>query len=230
MLSSVSSAADASYNVQITGTNWLGLNQTGTVNVSVTGGAPGTFNYSASLVGSTDSIGKVSPAYGTSNGTFNLSITAPSKAQDIILMVNVTSGNSTGTGRYSIRIIDPVVISATVTNLGNMTVSNVPIQFYVDDQLLNSTTFTVNGMSNKTVSYDWYNPSISTGAHKVTIKIDPSNEFVKLSTGGNDYSTTIYVGDSGSSTLNLLLAVLLGVLLFFAFITYMGRGKKKRRS
>ncbi len=228
-MSTTASAADTPYNVQFSGQNWLGLNQTTTITVNVTGGPPGNFNYSASLVGSTSSLGKVSPTYGSSSGKFTLNVTAPSSAQDIILVVNVTSGGTTGSGKYTIKVIDPLVISATVTNLGNMTVSDVPLQFYVDDQLLNSTTFTISGKSNKTVSYDWYNPSLATGSHKVTIKIDPNNEFVKFASGGSEYTTSIYVGDSGAATLNLILAVILGVLLFFAFITYMNRGKKKRR-
>jgi len=225
----VSAQDEVPYEVEITGPTYLGLGQSGSYAVHVTGGPGGKFNYSAQV---STIAALVTPSSGSSNGTFNLTVKAPAEAQDVVLTVNVTSSTGakiSSSERYTIKIVEPVVIKATVKNAANMTVSNVPIEFWADGQVLNSTTFTINGNSTKTVMYNWTSPSIAPGLHNITIKIDPNNQFVKFATGGSEYSTTIYIGDPGFGTWNLVLAIALAFLLFFAFTTYMNKGKKKKK-
>ncbi len=229
----VSASSPPSYVVSLNGDNqYLGLGQTGIFNVSVSSGAGKGVTYTYTAVVSNNA--SVTPSTGqTSNGTFSVSVVAPTTAQDISLWVNVTastsSGYSNGSAEYTIHVINPIVLTATIKNTANVVAYDVPIQFWVDGNLVNSTTFTAPANGEEVVTYNWTNPNISNGEHTLVVKLDPNDKFVQMANGGYTSSSNFYVGDSGLGLLSLLLTIILVILVVVVVLTWMNRGRKKRR-
>jgi len=227
----IAAAEDSSYEISFdaSSVSYLGTGEKGTVVVNIGADRPaGNYTYTATM-----SNGTVSPSTSTGSwDTFSLAVTAPSSTGDITLTVKVTSVSSTvnDTETYTIHVIKPVAISAVVKNSGNVTMENVPVRFYVDDVVVNSTTFTVAANSTKTIYYNWTAVGLSNGEHSVKIEIDANNEFVSFIDGTKVFTSKFYVGDSGWGIANILLAIVFVLLLVIVFFSYMGKGKKRKRT
>ncbi len=223
------SAAEAnSYPVNFDGSNqYLIPGQVGKVIVNVGTDRPsGNYTWTAAI-----SNGTVSPASGQGDGeNFTLAVTAPSSTGDLTLTVSLSNGTVNNAAKYTIHVVDPVVITAQVKNSGNVTMQNVPVQFKVDGVIVNETTFTIAANSTQTLTYNWTTSGLSNGEHTVGIALDSSNQFVRFIDGSTTYSTTFYVGDAGWGFANIMLTIVFALLLLILFFTYMGRGRKKKRT
>jgi CARDB len=222
------SAAEAnSYQINFNGSDqYLIPGQVGTVIVNVGADRPaGNYTWTA-----TATTGTVAPASGQGNAeNFTLTVTAPTTTGDMALSVSLSNGTVNNTAKYTIHVVDPVVITAQVKNTGNVTLQNVPVQFLVDGAVVNETTFTIGANSNMTLTYNWTSSGLSNGQHTVQIVLDP-NQQVKFIDGTTTFSSNFYVGDAGWGLANIVLTIVFVLLLLILFFTYMGRGRKKKRT
>ncbi len=200
------------------------------------GDTGGNFSYKAEITASNKTGSSVSPNQDSSaSGVFKLNLTMPGYGpQTIKIKVNATSKATTLESRsveveFTMKVVDPIVISAEVFNLGPVDAGNVTAKFYADGTYLDSKKFNVSAFSSTVVSYNWTSPSIKEGKHVVSVVIDDPNQIVEFSDGNNVYSMTIYVGEEG----NVLGAVLtIGVVIaavLFALVYIqkpVRRGKK----
>jgi hypothetical protein len=226
----VSAADNNQYLISFTGDQYLGTGETGRYTVQVTAGPGGNYSYSVKVNGGA----KVVPANGqSSTENFTVSVTAPTTPQDVVMEVNISSIGATPsvntTAKYTIHVIKPVKISAVVQNTANVTANNVPIEFWADGKLVNSTTFNVGANSNKTVTYNWTAPNLAAGQHTLQVKLDPNSQYVTFSDGSTTFTSYFYIGDGGWGLINILLIIIFALLLVIVFLTYMGRNKKRKK-
>jgi len=176
----------------------------------------------------------VLPTSGTSaDGLFELNVTAPESPMSFTLQVNITSGDGTGSVykvmNWRILAINPIVITAEIRNAGSVDVQAVPVALYADGTLLHQTNMSIKAGSTKTFTYNWTDPDLRDGRHEVSIVLDPDREFITFEGGGAVYTTTIYVGDDGSGTLDIVLGIIVGLLIFITFVLYRRPKKRGRR-
>jgi subtilase family serine protease len=206
---------------------YLQPNEAGTVQVQVSPDRPGgNYDWNATV-----SSGAVLPTSGTNVSADNitLKVAAGTATGDLVVTFNISNGTVDGTAKHTIKVIDPVVITAQVQNVGNVTMNNVPVQFKADGAVVNSTFFTIPANSTKTLTYNWTAGGLSNGQHTVEIVLDPDNKFVNFLDGTTTFSSTFQVGESWFGWANIILGILVGLLLVILFFTYMGRGKKRKK-
>jgi hypothetical protein len=223
-------AGDVAYKINFDGSvQYLPTGGTGKVIVNVGDGSPeGSYNYTA-----TADKGSVTPSKNgpISDDNFTLTVIAPATTGDMTVTVKLSNGTDNTTAKYVIHVVEPVVISATVKNSGNLTLKGVPVQFYVDGTMVNATTFDIDANSTKEVTYRWAPSDLSKGEHTFKVVIDPDKKFQFLSfaDGSLEYTGKFYIGDSGWGIINLVLALVLGLTVFILILTYGGRKNRKRR-
>jgi hypothetical protein len=205
---------------------YLQPGESGTVLVQISPDRPdGDYSWNATV-----SAGAVLPTAGNGSAdNLTLKVTAGASTGDQVLTFTISNGTVNNTEKYTIKVIAPVVITAKVQNTGNVTLVNVPVQFKADGAVLNSTTFTIPANSTKTLTYNWTAGSLSNGQHTVQVVLDPDNKYVRFLDGTTTYSSTFQVGDTWYGWANILLGVLAAVLVAILLITYMGRGKKRKK-
>ena len=208
--------------------------------LTVTGGpagdTEGNFSYKATILADNETGSSISPSTGTSSsGVFKLNITLPGFApQTIKIRFNVTSEDLlTGdtadkTKEIEIKVIDPIVLRATVYNTGSADAVNVTAKFYADGIYLGSRTFDLASGESKVLTYNWTWVSISEGRHTVKVAIDDANGLVEFSNGNNVCSLTIYVGDK-SNPLGAVLTVGVIIMAVFVFLTYLQKPTAKKK-
>jgi hypothetical protein len=236
-LASVSVAAYNPMYVSIDGKSCIATSEKSEYVIRVIGGPGeepgGNFSFTAKLIGPSPAEAKVIPTNGKSpTGLFRVNVTAPPTAQNMILRINVTSVSANGTlvekvtKDFPIKVLVPVVITATVKNDGNMSVKNIPVAIYADGSKIYETTINLDPKTSKTIVYNWTDPYMKRGEHVIMVTIDPGNTLVKLDTGGTSFTTTIFVGKTDYSSLN---ALLVGLLLLSLFLIYVVYRRPKRR-
>ena len=221
-------AQEDRYLIAIDGPSTMIPGEKAVLTVNVTGGPEGVIKYNATVpYGSA-----VTPRTGTtSSGTFNVTVTAPATTGTFSVTFGVSSenGSATNTARYDIKVVEAVVLSAQLTNAANVTATGVPVQFFVDGEIVGTVQATIPANSTKTVTYNWSAPGLSAGQHALKVVVDPEQQFVRFADGGMVFETSFYVGDGGWGLANLLLSLVLVIFMVVVFFTYMNRGKKKRR-
>jgi hypothetical protein len=194
----------------------------------------GNYSYEADIEADNTTGSSINPTSASSaSGVFKLNITMPGEApQKIKIIINATSrGGSPSVTKYleqsfDMKVVDPILVTATVYNMGDVDARNVTAKFYADGTYLASRVFNVTAGSSATLTYNWTFDNIRSGRHVITVVVDDSNELVEFSTGNNVYSLTIYVGGGG----NPLGAVLtIGVILASVFVGLMWLQKPQRR-
>jgi hypothetical protein len=206
---------------------YLQPNEAGTLQVHISPDRPGgNYNWNATV-----SSGAVLPTSGSNSSadTIALTVTAGASTGDLVVTFNLSNGTVEGTAKHTIKVIDPVVISAQVKNVGNVTMNDVPVQFKADGAVLNSTTFNIPANSTKTLTYNWTAGALSNGQHTVEIALDSDNKYVSFLDGSTTFSSTFQVGESWFGWANIILGLMVGLLLVILFFTYMNRGKKRKK-
>jgi len=208
--------------------------------LTVTGGpggdGVGNFTFKSELSAKNKTGAAITPTSGTSNdGVWKLNLTLPGEpGQTLKITINATSKNpKTAEIAYKERefeviVVDPIVISVTVYNTGDVGVENATARFYADGTLLAEQTFDVPAKSSKNLAQNWTWLKISDGKHVVTVKIDDPNGIVEFSDGNNVYSQVIYVGDQGNPIGGILTIGIL-VMAFFLGLTLMTKPSKRRK-
>lgn len=191
------------------------------------------YTYKAEIVADNKTGSSVTPSTGSSaSGKFNITVVMPGEAQDIKVRINATSkaekteDNVYKVREFEIKVVSPIVITATVHNTGEVDATNVTATFYADGILLGDKVFDVAAGENKDIEYNWTWANIADGEHVVTVYIDDEDGVVEFSDGNNVYSTTIYVGSQG----NPVGAVLtVGVIIMSVLVALMVLAKPQRK-
>lgn len=214
------------YQVSFDGVQYLIPSEEGMVTVHISPDRPsGNYSWNASI-----SEGEISPRQGTGEAdTFNITVTAPTSTGDKVLSVTLTNGTVNHTAMYTLHVIEPTVISATVKNSGNLALESVKVRFLADGEVVNTTTFDIPANTTKSLTYNWTAHGLSNGEHTVQVVLDPDNEYVRFLDGTTTHTSKFYVGDSGWGIMNVVLAVSLALMMFIVFITYTNRGKKGKK-
>jgi hypothetical protein len=216
--------------------------------IVVTGGpgntTGGNYTWSGTLGGDLGDDATISPSVGgpSTTGIFYFNLTAPDSAGGFTLKIVVKSVNSTAnesqTLKVSFKARDPILLTAIVQNTANVTVSNVPVYFYLNDdsdqpEEIYNTTVSVDALSKETIFYNWTSYDLSSGEHEIKVMIDPDSEFVTLNDGNSTVSTmTVYYDVHGYGTVNAWLwtfAAILAVILLFIYTRPAKRKKKKKK-
>lgn len=199
----------------------------------ITGGPAGeiggNYTYRAELDGTNTTGASVTPSTGTSeSGVFRLNLTLPTQApQTLKIIINATSKeartqtSSFTESTFEIKVVDPIVITATVHNPGTVDAKNVTARFYADGALLTSMVFNVSAGSSESLEYNWTFAKIKSGKHVVTVTVDDPEDLVEFSDGNNVFSQTIYVGSQGNPAgvvlvIGVIIASILTGLMFIA--------------
>lgn len=191
------------------------------------------YTYKAEIVAGNKSGSSVTPSTGSSaTGVFALNVTMPGEAQTIKVRVNVTSKGNTSdetvfkVREYEVKVISPIVITATVYNTGDVDAKNVTARFYADGIMLGEQAFDISSGGSKKLTHNWTWANIAEGKHVVTVVVDDDDGIVEFSDGNNVYSMTIYVGSQG----NPVGAVLtVGVIIMSVLVALMVMAKPQKR-
>ena len=197
-------------------------------------GAGGNYSFRFDVVGSAKSDAMVTPDSGSSaTGRFTTNLTISSFAEDLMLVVEVISYNTTAasniTKSLAIKVVEPIVISAKVVNQGNATLTGVPVTFFVDDVQLYNTTINLGAKATRTVVYNWTSQTVSDGEHSVRVELDPDSQFVRFSSGGTIFTQTIWVGVTDASGSDGILIGLFVLLLFVTYLVYKRPAKRRKK-
>jgi len=201
----------------------------------------GNYSYKATMTGSGDTYGSffvpgtVEP---TTHGTFNINLTAPAEPQTMTITIECSSASISQTVKttisFQVKVVDPIVLSTTVKNTGEVGVVGVPIslQVYQDGAWVEFHRAAIDLAAGESYQYqyNWTAMDLSPGEHKVRMVLDPNNEIVTFEGGESVYETTIYYKMPGYDWVNTLMWVLvvaLGVTIFLVW-RRPARGKKKR--
>jgi hypothetical protein len=236
-------AEDVPMTVTIDGPTTVGVSEVKIYKVTIYGGPAesgnGTYSYKATMSGSNTVQAKLVPGSGgpARNGTFNLTFTAPSVPSNIQIQVTATSSNLTAnltmTQSIGINVVSPVVLSANIKNVGNVSILGVPVYFYLDhgqfgNDTIYNTTVNINSGATVNVLYNWTQPTLVQGANTIRMVIDPDSQFVTFQEGGTVKTVTVYYGDSPYGTTNSLLWILVIILIVLAFLVWRRPAKKKK--
>ncbi|UCE91702.1 MAG: hypothetical protein JSV90_00670 [Methanobacteriota archaeon] len=200
------------------------------------GDTGGNYSYKLEIIADNSTGSLVSPSSGSSaTGVFNVTVTMPGEApQTIKLRANVTSKDLvSGDSRekvkdFEVKVVDPIIITATVYNTGDVGARNVSAKFYADGVYLGERIFDVAAGASATLTYNWTWLNVASGKHVVTVVLDDEEGIVEFSTGNNVYSMTVYVGDK-SNPLGGVLTIGVIVLSVLVFLTYLQKPAPKKK-
>ena len=197
----------------------------------------GTYSYKVLMSGYASANATLTPNTGSSKtGLFKFNLTTPKVLGDMTLTLSATSKSLDGTSttynnetKFNVKVINPVVFTVNIKNTGNMTVTNIPVYFYVDDVQIHVSNVTVTALTTKAVVFNWTTTSLSTGSHVLKVQIDPNASFVLFDVGGTVQTTSFIYNQTTYGTINALLWVALIVLAVVAFLTYRRPAPRKKK-
>ncbi len=169
-------------------------------------------------------------AYSNSTNIFYTNITFPSQPQTVYIMVQgiggVDNSNVTNTAEYPVKVVYPVIFTATVYNSAAIKLYNIPVNFYFDNVYIgNQTIAEINPNSTAEANFSWVVSSVGNGQH--TVKFVVNSTFIYFNNGQNSYQYQIYIGNPPNYSwvwdLFVIVVVLIAVLLFL-----FSAGSKKR--
>ena len=156
------------------------------------------------------------------NYTFSFNITGMSKAGELDIHVNCTSGTLYYEKVQPIIVVAPIHISAEIKNPSNVMVNNVTVRFLVDEveidhQLINS----IPAMQTTTTSSEWIATDKEPGWHDSKILVDLNGDgVIDLEAGDMIVEDRFYI--EGGSDWIFALTVLVGLTILivgFGLIT-----------
>jgi len=231
-------AAYGGISVQFDRPSYAGKIQTIECTLTITGGpaedGSGEYSYEAEIDASNTTGSSVEPSTAkSSSGVFKLNVTMPGEApQEIKIRINATSkGGAPEVTKslqqeFEMKVVDPILITATVYNMGEVDANNVTAKFYADGTYLASRMFNLTAGSSVKLFYNWTFEDIGSGRHVITVVVDDANRLVEFSDGNNVYSLTIYIQGEGNP-LGAILVV--GVIVVSVFVGLMWLQKPQKR-
>jgi hypothetical protein len=184
----------------------------------------------------TDASPNLGNAFNETNESniFQIDVTAPSIAQDMVLNIDAASllgaNSSLVSDTYKIAVVDPITLRATVWNPSNSTLKNVLVSFKVDGELIGSSEpiGEIGPLGEGTATFSWITKSLSSGKHELGIEIDLNGDGIIDETRGETFYTRDFYGPSeGPSLLVTILIVLFVIVIILLLPSTLSR--KRRR-
>ena len=234
-------AAFSGIEVNLDRPSFAGTDQKVECTLTVRGGPAGdlggNYSYVAEVIGTNTTGSSVVPSTATSpTGVWKFNVTMPSVGdQKIKIRINATSTASAGTSSdifradFSMSVVVPVVIKATVLNTGAVDARNVTTRFFADGVLISTQVINVSAGGSSVVSFNWTFLKIRTGKHVVSVAVDEPNDLVEFSDGNNVVSRTIFVGKQSNAVGAIITGavIVVSVMVFLMWIQKpMRRGTK----
>ena len=176
------------------------------------------FTPSAGQITSNTSVeGKLIAGNATETVSLEIEISSTYKSQ------NVSTNIST-----SVTIVTPYVVSATIVNPSNVTVSGFPVYVTLDGSVIGEVN--VSGLAaggSTRVSFSYPTRGLSSGSHTFALSLVQEHGLVTFAGGGTVYSVTVYVtGPAPDYTLWYVAGI---VAFFGAIFIFVSRVAARRR-
>ena len=243
----VQASDDQSIIVKVSGPTVVGIGGSNLINVTVAGGPAGstngTYTCTATMTGyaATNATLVNTGSSSSLTGRFTFNLTTPKVAGSLTIHISASSENLNGTvttynnaTTFGVQVVNPIVFTVSIKNTGNMTVTNIPVYFWVDyvdnsSVPVHIANVTIAPQSTQVVSYNWTTNNLGSGSHVLRAEIDPKATFVQFAGGAKVMTTTFYYNQSDYGTTNALLYVALAVLAFLVFIMYRRPVPRKKK-
>jgi CARDB len=122
---------------------------------------------------------------------------------------------------YSVTVVQPYVVTATLVNVSDTTVLAFPLAIYLDGNPV--ATVEVSSMTpgnEYNLSYQYATTGLSSGDHTFTISLAAQHGLVVFSNGAQSYSQTFYVtGPAPNYTIWYVVGIVAFVGVLFIFLT-----------
>lgn len=147
-----------------------------------------------------------------------LRIIAPDKAGNYTLIVEfeLTNGGERVTKKYPIKVVDPIILTATLTNNSDVAVKNLTVVFVIDGKEMEVMTehedIEVAKKSSTTITYKWVTSSVSEGKHTFYLKAT-SDSMTQVDLSGLEEKQTFYVGQDDHMILTIIFVIILVILI-----------------
>lgn len=194
----------------------------------------GFVNYTTTVYFTGDNLTGFAPTntyhnFSSKNPDFKVPMTAPSATQTLTLMVHTTGMTSTGARKsfsstYTVKVINPIQLHASISNKNSVAMYNVSVDFYVDNSFVaNKTVAKVGPGQNVLVNYTWLAPYLSNGKHTLTVKVN--SPLISVDNQGTSVSSSFYYGHPPNYDWIYYIVAAVGVVMFF--LAY-GAGRRPR--
>ncbi len=219
---------------------FAGKSQTVSCTLTIAGGPAsdelGNYSYKVVITGKNTTGSSATPSSSTSaSGVWKLNITMPSSAyQTIKIKVNASSKNEVTKeikyleNDFQVKVVDPIVIRAEVSNNGPVDAQNVTAKFYADGALLHTQIFNLSASSSTALIYNWTFLKIKEGKHVIGVSIDDPSRVVEFSDGNNMFSRTIYV-EQTSNPIGGVMTLAVIVLSVFVGLMYIQKPMRRKK-
>jgi len=228
----------------VTGPTILSVLGKGNFTVSASGGPSqlangtmvGNYTYNATLSGGNTSGSSITPSTGTlTNGTATFALVAPNDTGTYTLTAEVISHPTTGkpafyNATFTLNVVIPYVLSATISNPNSFTVTGAIIQVALDGSvvgLVNLPSIAANGTYS--LAYNYTTTGLSSGWHTFTISIYGIQSLLKFSNDESALSISFYINPPPVNYEDYyLLGITLALLAIFISLLVVG-GRRKRK-
>jgi hypothetical protein len=191
----------------INGPTLLGTSSSATYALTATGGPAvgfngtqvGTLSFSSSVAGTNTTNVLLTPAAGVFvNGTASLSLTTSNLTETLVIAVEVTSHfqttNATTNLTYSVTVIRPYSLVATLVNQSPYGSSPFNLSVYLDGALVGRINVPgMLGQGSTQVTYNYVSNSLASGWHVFNVSLAQPHGLVSFSNGAQQYSVSFYV-------------------------------------
>lgn len=224
----------------IGGPSALAPGQTAEYNITITGGPTGNVTYSVSyhISGANTTGGNplaASPGQTSGNRTsYRVNITAPTVEQDLTLIVTVLAAPRSGpnenvTVTYPIKVIKPLMLTATFHNGGSTTALNVTVRWYIDGVLVGTSLVKqITANSDVAATFSYLPVELSAGAHTLTVSADLDHDGVINPSRGEVVTSTIFYDQVQQPATGWAILLGMGVFIpvFLGVVAWRRRGER----
>ncbi len=232
--SSVTGSVQGPHVIAIGGNARLTLNATGGPAFAANGTLVGNLTYVSSLAGADLTGVTVSPASGTFFSGANQSATLTVGATPELLTITFEISsvyqqqNSSTNLTYTVNVVQPYVVTATIYNSGTTTVLPFSIDVELDGKLVGNVTVpSIAPKGQYNLSFQYATLGLSSGDHTFTLSLANEHGLVTFAHGALSYSTTIYIPPGAPD--NAAWYLLGGVAFVGVLFIFMTRVAARRR-
>lgn len=190
-------------------------------------------SWTAKLVNSNGSsqssaLDKTSGSFTNADDSCEIKVTAPKTAGTYTLEVTykekVQVDGTTKTlddvvAKATLKVEEPITLSLTISNKGQLAITDAPVYFYVDGVMIedSKTTLTVEADSTATLTYKYYDKDLSSGKH--TFFVIPADEaYIEGLSEADTHS--FYYKQSSQDYMTYIMGVILVILLVVLVLVY----------
>ncbi len=168
------------------------------------------------------------------NNTIILNITVPTKEGDAEIIFEVTSQNNTANQTVrrtvSVKVLTPLVLTASFENTGGSASLNITVRFYIDDFLVGSDVISRIDPGNRgTATINWLPVGLNPGEHRVRIEADLDNNGQIDSTRGEVVAYDIFYKIGDELALGYLIILSISIAIIGLIIIFAVRRRRKMR-